>query len=142
LLIAAAPLMSSCGSVSRLRARNALNKGVRAFTEQKYDKASASFQESIMLDPDLEVARMYLAATYTTQFVPGSPDPKSLENAEKAITTFKDVIEKAKDKGKPNISAMLGVATLYYHLKKYNESKEWCAKIQQVDPGNMESPCR
>jgi tetratricopeptide (TPR) repeat protein len=139
LLLAAALPMSACGFVSRLRARDNLNKGVRAFTEQKYDKAAEFFEESIRLDPDFEVARMYLATTYSTQFVPGSPDPKSLENAEKATTTFKEVIDRAKDKSKPNINAMLSIASLYYQLKKYDEAKEWCGKIQQVEPSNAES---
>ncbi len=139
LLLAAALPMTGCSFYTQLRARDYLNKGVKAFTEQKYDKAAEFFEESIKMDPEFEVARMYLAATYTSQFVPGSPDPKSQENAEKAITTFKEVIDKAKDKSKPNLNAMLSIASLYYQLKKYDESKEWCAKIQQVDPSNAEA---
>ena len=88
LLLAAALPISGCGFITQLRARDYLNKGVKAFTEQKYEKAADFFQESIRLDPEFEIARMYLATTYTSQFVPGSPDPKSQEMAEKAITTF------------------------------------------------------
>lgn len=139
LLLAAAVPIAGCGFYTQLRARNSLNKGVKAFTEQKYDKAAEFFEESISLDPEFEIARMYLATTYTSQFVPGSPDPKSQEMAEKAITTFKEVIDKAKDKSKPNINAMLSIASLYYQLKRYDESKEWCARIEQVDPTNAEA---
>ncbi len=135
-IIAALPL-SGCGFVTKLRARDSLNKGVKAFTEQKYDEAAKFFEESIRLDPTFQVARMYLATTYTSQFVPGSPDPKSNEMAEKAVATFKDVIET--DKSSPNINAMLSIASLYYQLKKYDESKEWCRKIQQIDPQNAEA---
>ncbi len=139
LLLAAALPVTGCNFYTQLMARNYLNKGVKAFTEQKYDKAAEFFQESIRLDPEFEIARMYLATTYTSQFVPGSPDPKSTEMAEKAIATFTDVIDKAKDKSKPNINAMLSIASLYYQLKQYDQSKEWCAKIQQVDPQNAEA---
>ncbi len=137
-IIAALPL-SGCGFVTKLRARDSLNKGVKAFTEQKYDEAAKFFEESIRLDPTFQVARMYLATTYTSQFVPGSPDPKSNEMAEKAIATFKDVIESDKSSPTPNINAMLSIASLYYQLKRYDESKEWCRKIQEIDPQNAEA---
>jgi len=136
IVIAALPLCG-CGFVTKLRARDNLNKGVKAFTEQKYDEAAKFFEESIRLDPEFEIARMYLATTYTSQFVPGSPDPKSNEMAEKAIATFKDVVASGKEG--PNINAMLSIASLYYQLNRYDESKEWCRKIQEVDPQNAEA---
>lgn len=138
LLLAVIPL-SGCNFVQKLRARDNLNKGVKAFTEQKYDAAAQYFEKSIQLDPDFEVARMYLATAYTSQFVPGSTDPKSEEMASKGIETFKQVVEGAKDPANPNRNAMLSIASLYYQLKKYNESKEWCNKVLKVDPQNAEA---
>jgi tetratricopeptide (TPR) repeat protein len=137
LLAAVLPLMMGCGFISKLRARDNLNKGVKAYTAQQYDDAAKYFEASIEQDPEFEVARMYLATTYSTQFVPGSPEPRSAQMADKAIATFKDVA--AKNPAAPNINAMLSVASLYYQLKKYDESKDWCRKIQQVDPQNAES---
>ena len=137
LLAAVLPLMMGCGFISKLRARDNLNKGVQAYTEQKYEEAAKFFEASIEQDPEFEVARMYLATTYSTQFVPGSPDPRSEQMAMKAIATFQDVV--AKNPTSPNINAMLSVASLYYQLRKYDESKEWCRKIQQIDPQNAES---
>jgi tetratricopeptide (TPR) repeat protein len=138
LLLAVIPL-SGCGFIQKLRARDNLNKGVKAFTEQKYDAAAQFFEKSIQMDPDFEVARMYLATAYTSQFVPGSTDPKSEENAQKGIDTFKQVVDKAKDPANPNRNAMLSIASLYYQLKKYPESKEWCNKVLKVDPQNAEA---
>ena len=63
----------------------------------KYDAAAQFFEKTIELDPDFEIARMYLATAYTSQFVPGSSDPKSEEMAQKGIETFKEVVDKAKD---------------------------------------------
>ncbi len=131
--------LAGCGFISKLRARDNLNKGVRAFTEQKYDQAAEFFEKAIQLDPDFEIARMYLATTYTSQFVPGSPDPKSKEMADKAIATFQDVLKSEKDPTKPNISAMLSIASLHYQLKQYDESKAWCRKILEKDPQNAEA---
>src|SRR5262245_30544949 len=80
LILAAAVLpLEGCGFITKLRARDKLNKGVKAFVEQKYDIAAGFFEDSIKLDPDFDVARTYLATTYTSQFVPGSPDAKSQE---------------------------------------------------------------
>jgi tetratricopeptide (TPR) repeat protein len=139
-LSAAIPL-AGCGFLTKLRARDNLNKGVKAFGEQRYDEASKLFEESIRLDPEFQVARMYLATTYYSQFVPGSPDPKSLEMAQKAISTFKGILELDKSvvSSETKINAMLSIASLYYQLQEYDESKKWCNNIQAVDPNNAES---
>ncbi len=136
-LIVAVQWNVGCGFISQLKARDNLNKGVKAFTEQKYEAAEKFFQAALEADPSFDVARMYLATTYTSQFIPGSPDPKSLEMAEKAINTFQEVLNS--DPANPNINAMLSIASLYYQLKKYEESKEWCRKIQEKDPSNAEA---
>ena len=34
---------------------------------------------------------------------------------------------------------MLSIASLYYQLKKYDESKEWCNKVLKIDPQNAEA---
>jgi tetratricopeptide (TPR) repeat protein len=137
-LLAVMPL-SGCGFMNKLRARDYLNKGVKAFTDQKYDAAAQYFQKTLEYDPSFETARMYLATAYTSQFVPGSTDPKSEEMAKKAIQTFKEVVEAAKDPQKPNINAMLSIASLYYQLKNYPDSKIWCDKVLGVDPKNAEA---
>jgi tetratricopeptide (TPR) repeat protein len=136
--MACLPRLSGCGFITKLRARDRLNKGVKAFSEQNYTDAATLFEESIKLDPEFEVARMYLATTYTSQFVPGSPDPRSREMALKAISTFEDVLKLETEEG-PNINAMLSIASLYYQLQEYEQSKDWCRRIQDVDPENAEA---
>jgi tetratricopeptide (TPR) repeat protein len=137
-LLAVFPL-SGCGFVSKLQARNSLNKGVKAFTDQKYDAAAQFFEKTIELDPDFEVARMYLATSYTSQFIPGSTDPKSLEMANKGLKIFEEVVAKAKDPAKPNKNAMLSLASLYYQLKEFDKSKFWCNRTLKVYPDNAEA---
>jgi tetratricopeptide (TPR) repeat protein len=134
--------LSGCSFVSKLRARDNVNKGVKAFTEQKYDAAAQFFEKSVELDPDLETARMYLAISYQSQFVPGSTDPKSEEMANKSIGIFKSVVDRAENPAKPDENqknAMLSVASLYYQLKKYPESKQWCNRVLSVFPNNAEA---
>jgi len=137
-LLLALPL-SGCGFLQKLKARDNVNKGVKAFTDQKYSAAAQYFEKAIDLDPNLENARMYLATTYTSQYIPGSVDPKSEEMAKKAIEIFSDIVSRASDPNKPNINAMLSIASLYYQLKQYQESKDWCNKILKVDGQNAEA---
>jgi len=131
--------LSGCNMLQKLHARNSLNKGVKAFTDQKYDAAAQYFEKTIQLDPDFEVARMYLATAYTSQFIPGSTDPKSLEMANKGIKIFGEVVDRAKDPAKPNDTALLSLASLYYQLKQFDKSKEWCNRTLKAYPDNAEA---
>jgi tetratricopeptide (TPR) repeat protein len=137
LALAILPL-TGCSFLSKLKARDNVNKGVKAFTEMKYDAAAQFFEKAIESDPDFEMARVYLATSYTSQFVPGSTDPKSEQMAQKGIETFQEVAEHPKDPANQK-TAMISIASLYYQLKKYDKSKEWCNKILQVDPQNAEA---
>ena len=133
-LLAVLPL-SGCGFINKLNSRDNLNKGVQAFTDQKYDAAAQFFQKSIELDPDFpeDVPRMYLATAYMLQFVPGSMDPKSEEMGEKAIATFAEVVERSEADGKPNVNAMLAIASLSYQMKNAEQTKEWCNRVLRID---------
>jgi len=140
LLVLAVIPMSGCSFVQKLKARDNLNKGVKAFTEMKYDAAAQFFEKAIELDPEFVDAQMYLATAYTSQFVPGSADPKSEMMAQKGIDPIKQVVANAKDPASPKaMNAMLSVASLYYQLKKYDESKEWCNRVLKVNPQNADA---
>jgi tetratricopeptide (TPR) repeat protein len=138
LLFAALPL-AGCNFVQKLNARDSLNKGVKAFTDQKYDAAAQFFEKAVQMDPELLDARMYLAHAHAAQFVPGSTDPKSEENARKAIESFALVADMAAAQSDEKKNAMLSIASLYYQLKQYKESKEWCVKIFNAFPQTAEA---
>jgi len=125
--------------VQKLKARDYLNKGVTQFTNQKYDAAAQFFEKSLELDPGFEIARMYLATAYMSQFIPGSSDPRSVQMGNQAINTFKEVVSNAEAKGEPNINAMLYVVSMYFQMKKYDDSKDWCDKVLKIDPNNADA---
>jgi len=135
LLLSAVLPLSGCGFINKLQSRDKLNKGVKAFTDQKYDAAAQFFQQAIKLDPDFpeDVPRMYLATAYMLQFVPGSMDPKSEEMGQKAIETFSEVVDRSEAKGKPNIGAMLAIASLTYQMNKTDLTKEWCNRVLRIE---------
>jgi len=139
-VLIAAMSFAGCSFYSKLRARDQLNKGVQAFGENEYAKATEFFVKAVELDPEFEVARMYLATAYTQQFVPGSPDPKSNEMAQAAIRTFKEVFDSNPEN--PNLNAMISIASLYYQLQEYDKSKGWCENIKKIDPQNADAMYR
>lgn len=139
ILLAVFPL-SSCGFYNKLKARDNLNKGVKVFTEQKYNAATQFFQKAIELDPEFpgDVPRVYLATAYMLQYVQGSIDPKSLQMASKAIETFSDVVDRSKEKGTPNVDAMLAIASLSYQMHKPEQMKEWCNRVIEIETNTDE----
>ena len=70
-LVACGILLFSATGCQQLRARDHLNKGVRAYKGAKYPEAVKSFQEAVDLDPEFATARLYLATAYMSQWIPG-----------------------------------------------------------------------
>jgi tetratricopeptide (TPR) repeat protein len=137
LLLAALPL-SGCNFIQMMRARDYSNRGVKYFGDQKYGAAAQSFEKAIQADPNFEVARLYLATSYMSQFIPGSTDPKSEKMAYKAIETFEYIANNGqKPENKKN--AMIAIAGMYYNLKRADDSKKWCNRVLQLDPSFAEA---
>jgi tetratricopeptide (TPR) repeat protein len=136
-LAAAIPLVG-CSTMSFFRARDFSNKGVKAFGDQKYSAAAQFFEKAIEEDPTFENARMFLAESYMYQFTPGSTNPKSEKNADKAIETFKYLVDNAKDL-EIKMNSMRFIASMYYQRKRPNESKDWCKKILEANPNSEDA---
>jgi tetratricopeptide (TPR) repeat protein len=131
-LIFALALTSGC---DKLRARDNLNKGIKAFKEQKYDKAAEYFDTSSKQDPALTNAKLYLATAYAQQaqmLDPNMISEESQQFANNAIKTFESVI----DSDPKNTSAIAGLAGLYQGLKMFDKSKEYYRKQTEIDPEN------
>jgi tetratricopeptide (TPR) repeat protein len=129
-----------------LRARDALNKGVQAYKATKYDEAAKKFQEAIELDPTFEVARLYLATSYMSQWIPGADSPENKAMAQKAEDEFNKVL-KADPKNKLAIESIASMrynqanafTALEEKLKVMDEAKTWYAKLIEVDPANSKA---
>ncbi len=64
--------MSGC---SQLAARDQLNKGVDAYKNAHYEEAIGHFQKATELDPNLPMAKTYLATALSQNIVPGLTTP-------------------------------------------------------------------
>jgi len=128
-------LLASVTSCQKLQARDNLSKGIKAFKEQKYERAAELFGAASQLDPDLTNAELYLATAYAqqAQFLdPSMSTDDSKKFANKAIETFEKVLQK----DPKNSSAVAGLAGLYQGLKNFDKSREYYKKQTEMDPSN------
>jgi tetratricopeptide (TPR) repeat protein len=134
--------MSGC---DQLQARDQLNKGVEAYKSAHYEEAIGHFQRATQLDPNLPMAKSYLATALAQNVVPGLNTAENLKTAQQAIDIFKQVLEKD-----PNdINSLKQVAGIYFSianksdhdkwLENMKEAKQWQMKVLQADPKDPEA---
>lgn len=133
-LAVSAALLTTAGC-DRLRARDQLNKGVLAYKSSQAEQAIEHFKNAIHLDPDLKVAKLYLATAYAQQYVPDVDTPDNLRNAQQAIDAYQDVLKTDSS----NANSLLGIAYLYMSMKKFDDARDYYKKAIAADPNNPEA---
>src|SRR5208282_6808348 len=130
-------LLGGLSGCDKLRARDLLNKGVEAFKNAQFDTAVEDFKRAKDLDPDLVVARLYLATAYASQYIPGAPSPENMRHGQEAIAEYQEVLSKDPN----NLSAIDGLASILYQMagqpfdeKKFEESKSYHEKHIALKP--------
>lgn len=141
----AAVVLAAFGSgigCNKLRARDQLNKGVEAYKNAQFDAAIEHFKNAQQYDPTLTSARLYLAAAYANQYIPGAPSPENLRNADSAIQVYKDILQEDPS----NLSAIDGIGSLLYHMgsapfneSQLQDSKTYFEKHIQIQPSDPDS---
>ena len=129
-------LFSSLGC-DKLKARDQLNKGVKASKDNHYEQAIDHFQQSVRLDPTLINARMYLATAYVSQYIPGVDSPENLRTAQQAIDEYQRVID-ANPSRDQKVNAAKGIAYLYLNEKKWDDAKKYYRMASELDPNDPE----
>jgi tetratricopeptide (TPR) repeat protein len=135
LAVAVLSLLAFMTGCNRLQARDQLNKGVAAYKNAKYEEAIGHFQKAVQLDPTLPMAKLYLATAYAQQVVPDLETKENLQSAQMAIDGFKDVLTK----DPKDLTALKGIASLYFNTKKYDDARDWQKKVIAVDPNDPEA---
>jgi tetratricopeptide (TPR) repeat protein len=135
----AAVLLAVFSSVGcdKLRARDQLNKGVEAYKNNHYEQAIDHFQQAVRLDPNLIVARMYLATAFVSQYIPGVDSPDNLRIAQQAIDEYQKVID-ANPAREQKVNSAKGIAYLYLNEKKWDEAKKYYRMASDLDPNDPE----
>jgi tetratricopeptide (TPR) repeat protein len=128
-------MVLSISGCNRLQARDQLNKGVEAFKGAHYEEAIGHFQKATELDPNLPMAKSYLATAMAQDVVPGLDTPDNLRNAQQAITIFQDVLKQDPS----DVNSMKQIGAIYYSVKKLDEAKQWQKQVLAVHPKDAEA---
>jgi tetratricopeptide (TPR) repeat protein len=137
MMVITVALAFSLSGCDKLRARDALNKGVASYKAGQFDTAIEFFKQAEQWDPNLLNARIYLATAYASQYIPGAPSKENVEKGQQAIAEFQKVLE-ADPK---NLSAIDGIGSMLYNMagspydpKKFEESKSYHQKHIDIKP--------
>lgn len=133
--VAAGVLVLVGASCQKLKSRDQLNQGVRAFQSAQYPEAVEHFKTAVELDPAFPTARLYLATAYFQQYIPGAESPENTQMAKAAYDQFMKVL----DQDTRNTVAMASVASLYLYQKKWDDAQQWYEKLVAVDPNNADA---
>ena len=118
-----------------MQAREELNQGVRAYKAANYEEAIEHFKNATRRDPQLKVAKLYLATAYMQQYIPGVDTPDNIANATQAIEQYQAVL--ADDPR--NVTSLKGIASLYMNMKDFEASREYYKKAVEADPNDPEA---
>lgn len=135
LSVVAGVLVLVGASCQKLKSRDQLNQGVRAFQSAQYPEAVEHFKTAVELDPAFPTARLYLATAYFQQYIPGAESPENSQMAKAAYDQFMKVL----DQDTRNTVAMASVASLYLYQKKWDDAQQWYEKLVAVDPNNADA---
>ncbi len=134
-------LALSVGGCNKLKARDALNKGVQSYKSGQFDDAIDKFKQAKQLDPGLLNARLYLATAYASQYIPGAPSEDNVRNGQQAIAEFQEVL--GIEPG--NLSAIDGIGSILYQMAatpftpaKFDESKTYHLRHIGLKPEDPE----
>lgn len=134
-LVGAVAIMLSATGCDKLKARDQLNKGVASYKNARYEQAIGHFQQAVTLDPGLQNAKIYLAAAYLAQYIPGVDSPENLQNANAAIQQYMSVLQQ----DPKNVNSIKGIAYLYLQMKKFEDAKSYYRKAIELDPNDPEA---
>ncbi len=130
-------LLTSVGC-DKLRARDQLNKGVKAYKDNHYEQAIDHFQQAVQLDPGLINARMYLATAFVSQYIPQVESPDNLRIAQQAIDEYQKVLDNPAASRDQKVNSAKGVAYLYLNEKKWDDAKKFYRMASDLDPNDAE----
>ncbi len=133
--------IASGAACDKLRARDALNKGVQAYKAGQTDAALEDFKRAKELDPNLLNARLFLATAYSSQYIPGAPSPENLRNGQQAEAEYQEILQKFPD----NLNAIDGLGSITFNMagspfdeKLLDQSKQYHLQHIKLKPDDPE----
>lgn len=134
--LAGTALVSS--GCTKLKARDNLNSGVRAYKAGQYSQSANFFKEACDLDPEWNVPRLYLAMSYMSQWIPGSESAENKKFAASALDQFTRVLSSNPTQQDKEV-ATAAVASIYFNEKDFDKAVEWNRKMIELNPKSKEA---
>ena len=128
-------VLTGSGCVNRIRSKYELNESARAYKEGKFQEAETHARLALGYNPEQKNADIFLARTIHAQFKPGVDNAANTALAQRAIDSYKLVLEKNPD----NEEAFQAVAYLLGQTKQEAAQQKWItdrAASEQVSPTN------
>jgi len=113
LLVALVAVSGGCTLVNRVRAKNALNEGARAYKDGRFPDAEEKFREAYELDPSQKNAPLFVARAVQQQFKPGVTTPENLALGERAVAAYQEIL----NRDPANDDAYKAIVFLYTQMK-------------------------
>lgn len=130
LLVALVALSGGCTLVNRVRAKNALNEGARAYKDGRFADAEERFRTAHSLDPTQKNAPLFIARAVQQQYKPGVQTPENLAVGEKAVTAYQEIL-----KNDPtNEDAYKAIVFLYGQMKNEEKVNQLLAERAKSGP--------
>ena len=120
LLVALVATAGGCTLINRVRAKNALNEGARAYKDGRFPDAEARFREAYELDPTQKNAPVFIARAVQQQYKPGVQTPENLALGEKAVAAYQDILKI----NPANEDAYKAIVFLYGQMKQDEKVNE------------------
>src|ERR1044071_9539361 len=109
-----------CALVNRVRAKNALNEGARAYKDGRFADAEAKFREAHELDPTQKNAPLFIARAVQQQYKPGVGTPENVAMGERAVQAYQDILHN----DPANEDAYKAIVFLYGQMKRDEKVNE------------------
>jgi hypothetical protein len=120
LLFALVTATGGCTLVNRVRAKNALNEGARAYRDGRFADAEEKFRTAYELDPAQKNAPLFIARAVQQQYKPGVTTPENVAVGEKAVAAYQEIVKN--DPG--NEDAYKAIVFLYGQMKRDDKVNE------------------
>jgi tetratricopeptide (TPR) repeat protein len=120
LLFALVATTGGCTLINRVRAKNALNEGARAYRDGRFADAEEKFRTAYELDPSQKNAPLFIARAVQQQYKPGVSTPENEALGDKAIMAYQEIL-----KNDPaNDDAYKAIVFLYGQMKRDEKVNE------------------
>jgi hypothetical protein len=109
-----------CVLINRVRAKNALNEGARAYRDGRFKDAEDKFREAYSLDETQKNAPLFIARAVQQQYKPGVGTPENVAIGDRAIQAYQEILNKdPQDEG-----AYKAIVFLYGQMKRDEKVNE------------------